>query len=317
MALDHYVSQVHLKQFYSPVLGELMYAIRKSDLKQFTPNAKSVCRLDEGNTNEYLSEPRLIEKFLKTIEPGYNAAVSALEQGSPDSKSVYVVAGFVSYVLTCSPAARRIYSKPLKGALEMKVRRMDKQGLFPPPPAGLEGKNLTELLESGKVELNVDPKYPQAIGIDNILEWVALFGNFHWEALINTHDDCPYFTSDFPVAIEPAADERAPNRVVSLTPKIALRIRPDINLLDKSTSLDFRNFSFSKRAVTRHEAIRINRILVRSAENAVFYRDDQYWITKFVTKNRNFRIEIDTVQIPHPKRTLQCAREAIMAYQHG
>ena len=38
MPLDHYIPQVHLKKFYSPVLGERMYAIRKSDLKCFTPN---------------------------------------------------------------------------------------------------------------------------------------------------------------------------------------------------------------------------------------------------------------------------------------
>ena len=317
MALDHFVPQVHLKRFYSPVLGELMYAIRKSDLKQFTPNAKGVCRIDEGNTNEYLGEPRLLEEFLKTIEPGYNAAVSAFEQGNPDWKSVYVVAGFIAYVLTCSPAAMRIYSKPLKGALEMKIRRMDKQEIFPPLPAELGGKNLTELLESGKVELDFDQKYSQAIGIENILKWVALFGNFRWEALINTHDDCPYFTSDFPVAIEPTADERPPNRVVSLAPNIAMRIWPDNNLLDKSTSLDFRNFSFSIREVTRQEVIKINRIFVRSAENTVFYRDEQNWITKFITKNRNFRIEIETVQIPRQKGTLQFAWETTMAYQHG
>ena len=48
MPLDHYVSQVHLKNFYSPKLGELMYAIRKSDLKEFTPNSESVCRIDDG-----------------------------------------------------------------------------------------------------------------------------------------------------------------------------------------------------------------------------------------------------------------------------
>ena len=294
-----------------------MYAIRKSDLKQFTPNASSVCRIDEGNTNEYLSEPRLIEEFLKTIESGYNAAVLALEQGRPDLKSIYVVAGFVSYVLTCSPAAMRIFSVPLKGAVEMIAKRVDKQGLIPPPPAELGGKNLTELLESGKVELNVDPKYPQAIGVANILQRVVMFGNFHWEALVNTHDDCPYFTSDFPVAIEPTADKRVLNRVVSLAPNIALRIRPDISLSGKPIRWDFCNFSFSIRKVTRHEAIKINYSLVRSAENTVFYRDDQDWVTRFVRKNRNFRIETEKIQVPQPKGTLQWWREAIVAYQHA
>jgi hypothetical protein len=40
MALDHYVSQVHLKNFYSPALDGLMYAIRKSDLKRFPTKSR-------------------------------------------------------------------------------------------------------------------------------------------------------------------------------------------------------------------------------------------------------------------------------------
>jgi hypothetical protein len=54
MALDHYVSQVHLRSFYSPALGERLYAIRKSNGKAFTPNSESVCRIDDGSTNAYL-----------------------------------------------------------------------------------------------------------------------------------------------------------------------------------------------------------------------------------------------------------------------
>lgn len=51
MALDHYVSQVHLRSFYSPALGDLMHATRKSDLKQFCCNSKSVCRIEGGSSN--------------------------------------------------------------------------------------------------------------------------------------------------------------------------------------------------------------------------------------------------------------------------
>ena len=68
MSLDHYVSQVHLKNFYSPKLGKLMYAIRKKDLKAFTPNSESVCRIDNGSTNSYMQNPRIIEDFLEGVE---------------------------------------------------------------------------------------------------------------------------------------------------------------------------------------------------------------------------------------------------------
>jgi hypothetical protein len=114
-----------------------MYAIRKSDLKRFTPNAQAVCRIDEGNTNEYLVEPRAIEEFLKTVEGRYNRAVSALEAAKPDQEAIYVIAGFVSYLLTCSPAAIRINSGPLQANLEGTAKLLQAIGKMPPPPPAL------------------------------------------------------------------------------------------------------------------------------------------------------------------------------------
>jgi hypothetical protein len=72
--LDHHVSQVHLRRFYSPKLGRRMFAVRKSDLARFTPNAQSVCRIEDGSTNPYLHEQRVIEEFLKGAEPKYESA---------------------------------------------------------------------------------------------------------------------------------------------------------------------------------------------------------------------------------------------------
>lgn len=69
MPLDHYVSQVHLRKFYSPTLNDLMFAVRKSDLKHFCCNSKSVCRIEDGSNNEYLRKDRLIEEFLQFVEP--------------------------------------------------------------------------------------------------------------------------------------------------------------------------------------------------------------------------------------------------------
>ena len=202
MALDHYVSQVHLKRFYSPELGELMYTTRKRDLKSFTPNSKAVCRTDEGNTNDFLVDPRAIEEFLKRIEGKYNRSVSLLETGNPNNEAVYVIAGFLSYLLTCSPAAMRMNAELMKENVEAITKAADARGAFAPPPAELGGKDLTDLLDSGGIKIVVDPKMPQAVGIANILNRVAAFGNCKWDILINEHENCPFFTSDFPVANE-------------------------------------------------------------------------------------------------------------------
>src|SRR4051812_36846430 len=112
MPLDHYVSQVHLKNFYSPDLGGgMMHAIKKSDLKQFRCKSADVCRIQDGSTNAYLREDREIEGFLKKIEPIYNAALSNILENKIDAESIYGIAGFAAYVVACAPAAMRIHQE--------------------------------------------------------------------------------------------------------------------------------------------------------------------------------------------------------------
>jgi len=105
MPLDHYVSQVHLKNFYSPDLDGLMYAIRKSDLKSIRTKSQDVCRIEDGSTNAYLKEDRAIEEFLKGVEPRYNASLVKLRQNKIDQECVYCIAGFVAYVVSRHYAA--------------------------------------------------------------------------------------------------------------------------------------------------------------------------------------------------------------------
>jgi hypothetical protein len=101
MALDHYVSQVHLKRFYAAALdGRKMFAFRKSDNLSFPCGSEDVCRLSEGNTNAYLTEPRLIEDFLQLVEPKYNAACAAFMADRITPDDVFVLAGFAAFIMT-------------------------------------------------------------------------------------------------------------------------------------------------------------------------------------------------------------------------
>jgi Protein of unknown function (DUF4238) len=302
--LDHYISQVHLNNFISPDLGNLMYAIRKSDLRAFTPNAQSVCRIEDGSTNSYLRTERAVEEFLKGIEPRYNAALVKLATDDIDPECVYVIGGFVAYVLACSPAGMRIRSEPLKGAVEETGRVLDAQGSMPAPPAVLGGESLTELLSTGKVRVEIDPKYPQAMGIASILSHTLMFGNFTWDILINRFDDSPFFTSDFPVAIEDTTDPRILNRIAPLSPSLAIRIRPDLSIDRERSDFSFAGFRHTIPKLNRQEVMNINRLIVRCAETTVFFRDNYAWVPKFVKKNVGFRIEPKTSRIPYGNGTL-------------
>lgn len=299
MPLDHYVSQVHLKNFYSPKLENLMYAIRKSDLEAFTPNSEAVCRIENGSTNSYLREDRVIEKFLKQIEPKYNASINKLKTNDIDSNCIYTIAGFVAYIITCSPAGMRIGSNLLKGPVEETARVLDSKKAFPPVPPVLGDTTITELINSGELQVKIDPKYPQAIGIAQILSYTNSFGNSTWEILLNNFENNPFFTSDFPVAIEKSQDIRILNKIVPLSPNLAIRIHPDISLDRNQADCSFSKFKHSIHKLNRQEVIYINKLIVQCAENLVFYRDNYEWVAKFVKKNAKYWIKPKTYRIPH------------------
>jgi Protein of unknown function (DUF4238) len=304
MPLDHYISQVHLRKFYSQALGNRMYAIRKTDLKAFTPDSESVCRIMDGSTNAYLLKDRIIEDFLKTIEPNYSSAIESLSAGKVDSNCIHAIAGFVAFVVTCSPAGMRIQSEPLKRMVEHQAVMMDAQGAFRPPPAVLGSASLSKLLRERAVEFTIDPKYPQAIGIDSILKFVNIFGNCEWEILHNDSKDSPFFTSDFPVAIEESSDPLVLNRIVPLAPNLAIRIKPDRSIDRTQIDLHFPNFSCVSRHIGHRDLVKINTLLVRCAENTVFYRDNHPWMQPFVARNRHYRIEPGTRKLATPSGTL-------------
>lgn len=290
MALDHYISQVYLRRFLAPDLEDRLYALRKSDLKAFTPGPKVICGINEGNTNEYLTEPRAIEEFLKTIEGNFNASVGQLEKGTPDAKDIYTVAGLASYFLTCSPAGMRLAREVLEIQLEGEAKAADAAKEFAPPPESLGGKSLTELLESGKVKIKVDPKYPQAIGVSNIFAKVVTLGNMRWELLHNPHEDCQFVCSDYPFAYELMPTSSTVVRTLPLSPKLALRIEPIENLRHARLGYNFRHFHFSSRTLSRTDAVSINKRLVQCAEELVLSSRDDQWIGSITKKFCNCRV---------------------------
>ncbi len=312
MALDHYVSRVHLKKFYSTNLGDLLYAIRKKDLKAFTPRAEDICRIEEGSTNAYLREDRIVEEFLKGIEPKYSASVEKLENDKIDSECIYTIAGFVAFVRSCAPAGMRIGSRLLQGAVEMEAAILDSKGLFPPPPPELAGMNLTEILKRGIAKVDVDPKFPQAIGISSLLKNLAMFGNFHWEILRNTIEDSPFFTSDYPVAIEAGRDPNMLNRIVPLSPNLAIRILPDRSIRGQQADYTFSNFSYRHRVLTRSEVAQVNRLIVRCAEDLVLFCENHHWVASFVKKSSRFGIDLRTHKQPQGTGMIMFYQEEVV-----
>lgn len=313
MPLDHFVSQVHLKNWYDPKLGKRMHAIRKTDLKQYQCDSVSQCRIEDGNTNTYLQEQRVVEDFLKSVEGRYNASVDEIRRGKPTGEAIYTIAGFVSYVMSCSPAAMRVNTPMFAGSVQIAVQMLDRRGELPEPPAVLGGGTIGEMIADGRVVVGVDPKYPQAVGIGTIMDRVASFGNFAWDILINSHEDTPFFTSDYPVANEDTNDPRILNRIFPLAPNLAVRIKPDLRG-SRLKQLDFKSFRSRTLKLSRSEVVDINRRLVQSAETVVYHSKELGWIPGFVAKNRNYRVEGWNESFDTGEGILQLSRQNTRPY---
>jgi hypothetical protein len=147
MALDHYISQVHLKNFYS---GESppLHSIRKDNLEGFSCYAADVCRRDKGNTNKYFKDTRAIEEFLKFIEPKYNEAIKNLSQGKVNVDTIFVIAGWIAYVFTCSPTAIRLNTNFLYNPTIQAIKTLENKRLFQEIPIKGLPKTLTECLQA-------------------------------------------------------------------------------------------------------------------------------------------------------------------------
>jgi Protein of unknown function (DUF4238) len=132
--------------------------------------------------------------------------------------------------------------------------------------------------------------------------------------LYNNFDDSPFFTSDFPVAIENTEDPDIINRIVPLAPNLAVRIRPnrELNKEDR-TDPAFTNFRCRFRNVNRQQLVKLNCLIVRCAEDTVFYRDDHPWVQPFIAKNRHYLIEPHTHEITTPTGTHLVSTQRVVA----
>ena len=58
----------------------------------------------------------------------------------------------------------------------------------------------------------------------------------------------------------------------------------------------------------------MNRLIVRSAEDMIFYRDDVPWIPTFIGKNRHYRIDAVTERVPQGRGFLNIATQRIVSH---
>lgn len=312
MPLDHFIPQVHLKKFSFSDPPERLNAIRKRDMFAFKPRTKDICRIDHGNTNRYLKEPRFIEAFLKSIEPNYTRAIEGFRSDRITPDCIFVISGFVAYVTACSPTAMRLESTPLSSVLNEVARLLDAAGRFPPPPPSLGDLSMTDLLAGGMVDIKVDRKFPQAMGIRSIYDLLFSMGNFDWDVMENPfHADSPFITSDYPIGIVPSVGLPTLDKIIPLSPDLAVRLRPNKQSLIRKVRNDFAGFRYRRVRLSQDETTQINGLIARCAETEVYFRDEKHEVAEIIRGNAGFRIETSMRSLRFGKEVVQQSMQIV------
>lgn len=87
----------------------------------------------------------------------------------------------------------------------------------------------------------------------------------------------------------------------------------DIRLSGTKPDLTFAKFKAERHRLKRAEILDLNRLIVRCAEDHVFYRDDLAWVENFVAKNQCYRVEAVTHKLPHQSGDLLISTQRIVA----
>jgi hypothetical protein len=294
LALDHYVSRVHLKQFLRHSDKKLLLATRKSDLHEFTPLPRDVCRLEDGSTNEFLTDNRAVEDFLKDIEPAYDPCLAKIKDGEFDWQSRQVFGGFVAYIQTYTPAAIRMFDPMVRALLKSTMKHLEDLGeLEPfdcPDIPDWHGKSVSQLTTEGKVNLDINLKMPQAMATTQLLRIRDSLASCD-VTILRPRGNGRFLTSDFPSIILGHHQNKFAQRFLPISPKLGIVFHTQTSVEERD-DVDYRFVDIGEKRVQA-----INDEIIRAAENLVFSTHKYPWLRNKVKQFRKFRAENVTERI--------------------
>lgn len=108
MPKDHYVSQTYLRAFTNEDSLLVPYYKTGYDLIGKPKSTVSVCHEKDGDTNSYFSDPRIVDEYLRLFENNWANHIDALANMKGDKDTKYGIAGYISFLRTCNPTAKRM-----------------------------------------------------------------------------------------------------------------------------------------------------------------------------------------------------------------
>lgn len=292
MPRDHHIARTYLKYFVDPLSPPLLNVWRKGDLKQFKARTDDVCFAEGWDTNPYFREPRIVDQYLRIVEPRWNSGASDIQNILGYEETKYWMAGYIAVMASCSPTAIRNSTASIEQMIKLEAERLMHE-IQRDPAAFAEIEPLpqnlfAQLIEGGGVKACVDPKYSHAQMVLNImnLQWLIFLSPWR---ILEAQGQQVFLTSDFPVGFfYPDRQSGEVFRFVPITPRYCILIKLSTNSADRlhpKEELTQYPETVVDIVVARDRFVReLNVITVKSAESLVISSLNEIWITRLVQK---------------------------------
>lgn len=196
MANDHYVPVTYLQRFLDPKRQNLLHVYYKHDQGYRCQKPRKVCRERDGDDNPYYRDPRILKSLLGVFEPKWGSALDSFiaDPGDPDSR--FMLAGMTAYLMSWVPAVRRIFTDGIELQMEAMRPMLAKQARYDIDDLE-EAEKTAEALLDKRILVKVDPHFPRAMALRNMLSVAARLFEGNW-MLAKVPDGKHFITSDNP-----------------------------------------------------------------------------------------------------------------------
>ena len=287
MAKDHYVARTYLKQFSLDAKEGFVNVIRKKNLERLEAiPVGSICYEKNGSDNQYFPDnPRVVEDYLKLYEPRWFECVQKVSQGTYTDETKSLMAGYLAYLRICTPTAMRLGSEGYADIVKHVYDKLEEKEYSNPDS---KYRDVIETIrEHGGTKIEVDKKYPTAIGITNLINIQSVIVRSPWIVFKN-ETNTPFVTSDNPVCLQ-YHDTGFADFYCPITPWLAIVIHP--LRVNEEAGPDHIG-SFKPEGVEK-----MNKLVVQSAEDLVICRDLTE-TEELVKKFQDWRVELRKIKIP-------------------
>jgi hypothetical protein len=309
---DHYVSQTYLRLFVGPD-GDLVPYYKNAHVIVGKPKRpKSICFEIEGDSNKYFENPRILDEFLPAFENPWKNNIVKLEKRVLDAKMKYELAGYIAFLRSCTPTAKRFNQKSIAGNLEpiahkVQLSTLDKADYL----SDKEKLALLNAIQNKEIETKIDRQFAHAQGMIALEGMTNRYYCSRWLVLTN-ETDIPFITSDNPAILYyQDMKQQIAQTYVPLKSSMALLIAPDLDM-DYPSFEDVKRYSNSEDRfgiIKKSYVKKFNEAIVKSAERIVLHQKKDDWLEKLVLKYSKWRIEAIVSHIPWGRGIMTITRQ--------